>query len=47
MFEEMMENLREELRADIEYFKKWNVKSANLAKGQKFLQIDDEELRSL
>ena len=47
MFEEMMEQLREELRADIEYFKKWNVKSANLAKGQKFLQINDEELRGL
>jgi len=47
MFEEMIKNLREELAKDLDYYRKWNVKSPNLAKGQKLLGLDDEELKAV
>ena len=47
MFESMMEELREQLKNDISYFKKYGIKSAMLQRAMNQLKLDDEDVRRL
>lgn len=44
MLENMIEVLREQLKNDISYFKKYGIKSAMLQRAMNQLKLDDEEV---
>lgn len=47
MFEQLMEQLKEQLHNDIEYFKKHGVKSAMLQRAMNALGLDDDDIREM
>lgn len=47
MFKEMMEELQNQLKYDISYFKKYGIKSAMLQRTMNALGLDDDDVRKM